>query len=771
MEYPQAKETPLRRGAQAAVTLKAGIVGGGKACFDLLQYLMEGRLSHLRLEILGVADPNPKAPGYLLAKELGIFVTHDFKELYNLPGLNLLIELTGSMAIREQMIRTKPLEVSSIDHRGARLIWDLVQMELEKQKIQHEAEQKITKERDWVQKILDSIPDQLMVLTPQYEIVGANKRFLDATGLDRDAVLFKKCYEIPHPSSKVCFMREKDCPLKKVLETKDKYTTIHTYVNTDGKTAYEEIIATPIFDDNGEIVQVIEEKRDVTDRIFLAKELQEMELKLSQFLEAAHDIICIKDLEGRYIYINPTALSLMGMTKDQVIGKTDMEIFPPSLAKNIRQHDLKVINEKKTISFKEHMKLDNEIRYFHTVRFPILDYKGDMVSFAIISRDMTEEIKLQEEITKARDYLENILKNSTDIIITTDLNGNIVTFNTAGERILGYTNEEIKGKPALILWKEPKERQAVLQAVMEHGSITNYKTVLVSKQGEEVEVSLAISQLKDSKGNVIGTVGISRDITEENRLRKRLLEHERLATIGQTVAGITHCMKNIINGLKGGAYLVDTGIKRGDSKLLEEGWDGVKKSIDWIGRLSLDMLSYCRESATGLVPVEIRGFVMDIVQMLKPSAQDSGIELSYELGLSGIFSLDVDGLKRVLLNLVSNALDACREKNYPAEENPKVTLRVTDEGDKLLFTVMDNGIGMDEEVKEKVFKRFFTTKGNKGTGLGLCVSHKVIQEMGGEITFESEKGVGTSFRIAVPKIPVESTQEDISSQRKQCSFS
>jgi len=100
-----------------------------------------------------------------------------------------------------------------------------------------------------------------------------------------------------------------------------------------------------------------------------------------------------------------------------------------------------------------------------------------------------------------------------------------------------------------------------------------------------------------------------------------------------------------------------------------------------------------------------------------------------------------------------------------------VTLRVTDEGDKILFTVMDNGIGMDEEVKEKVFKRFFTTKGNKGTGLGLCVSHKVIQEMGGEITFESEKGVGTSFRIAVPKIPVESTQEDISSQRKQCSFS
>jgi len=768
MEHPHMLESQLRRGSQASVTLKAGIVGGGKACYDLLKYLLEGRLSYLKLEILGVADPNPNAPGYMLAKELGIFVTSDFKELYKLPGLNLLIELTGSMAIREQMIRTKPLEVSSIDHRGARLIWDLIQMEVEKQKIQQEAEQKIKSERDWVQKILDSIPDQLIVLTPEYEIIGANKRFLDATGLDRESVLYKKCYEILPPGSSLCIMKEKDCPLEKVLTTKDKYTTIHSYINVDGKTLYEEIIATPIFDKDGKVIQIIEEKRDVTDRIFLAKELQEMEFKLSQFLEAAHDIICIKDLEGRYVYINPTALLLMGMTKDQVIGKTDMEIFPPSLAKNIRQHDLKVINEKKTISTKEHMKLGNTIKYFHTVRFPILDYKGDMVSFAIISRDMTEEIRLQEEITKARDYLENILKNSTDIIITTDLNGNIVTFNSAGERILGYTNEELKGKPAEILWKDPQERKRVLQAVMEHGSITNYKTVLVGKQGEEVEVSLAISQLKDSKGNVIGTVGISRDITEENRLRKQLLEQERLATIGQTVAGITHCMKNIINGLKGGAYLVDTGIKRGDSKLLKEGWDGVKRSIDWIGRLSLDMLSYCRESATGLVPVEIKGFVEDIIQMLKPSAEDSGIELRHELGINGIFYLDVDGLKRVLLNLISNAIDACREKEYPPNENPRVELKVTERENSILFTIVDNGIGMDEEAKEKVFKRFFTTKGNKGTGLGLCVSHKVIQEMGGEIKFESEKGVGTNFEISVPKIPMESA--NISAQPKGCSF-
>lgn len=741
----------LRRGAQAAVKLKAGIVGGGKACRDLLEYLTEGRLSHLGLEIIGVADPNPDAPGYVLAKEMGIFVTHDFQDLYNLPGLNLLIELTGSMAIRERMIRTKPLDVSSIDHRGARLIWDLIQMELEKQRIQQEAEKKVKQERDWVQKILDSLPDQIIVLDPEFNVIGANKRFLDETSLEYKDIIMKKCYQISHPRSDKCHVEEKDCPLTQVLKTKKPYTTIKSYVNTDGKTVYEEIIATPITDKDGNIIQVIENIRDVTDRIFLAKELQEMELKLSQFLESAHDIICIKDLQGHYIYINPAGLQIINKKKEEVIGKTDLDIFPKSLANNIRRHDLEVIKQKKTLSYVEHMKLHDTVRYFHTVRFPILDYNGEMVSFAIISRDMTEEKKLEDQVRAAKEYLENILTNSTDIVITTDLDGRIVTFNKAGEHILGYTKDEILGKPAEILWKDPQERKRVVQLVMDQGAVTNYNTVLVGKEGHEVEISLSLSLLRDGQGKVIGTVGISRDITEENRLRKRLMEQERLAAVGQTVAGITHCMKNIINGLKGGAYLVETAIKRKDDDLLKEGWDGVKRSIDWIGRLSLDMLSYCRESGTGLLPLNLDELVKEALEMLMPSFKEAGIQVEIFGKIQGQVLTDPDGLKRILLNLLSNAVDACREKEYVGEERPKVEIHLTDLEKYFVIEIKDNGIGMDEVTKEKVFTRFFTTKGNKGTGLGLCVTHKVVQEIGGEIEFQSQKGVGTTFRVILPK--------------------
>jgi PAS domain S-box-containing protein len=329
----------------------------------------------------------------------------------------------------------------------------------------------------------------------------------------------------------------------------------------------------------------------------------------------------------------------------------------------------------------------------------------------------------------------------------------VVTFNRAGEEILGYTKEELVGRPAEILWKDPGERARVIQMVMEQGAVTNYKTSLVGKQGQEVEISLAISQLKDPKGRVLGTVGISRDITEESRLRKRLLEQERLAAIGQTVAGIAHCMKNIINGLKGGAYLVETAIKRRDESLLKEGWEGVKKSIDWIGRLSLDMLSYCRESATGLIPVDLGALLRETVDMMMPYAMESGVHLRLTCEVKGTFYLDSDGVKRMLLNLISNAIDACREKEYTAIEKPLTEVVVTELSERILIEVKDNGTGMGEEEKSKVFKRFFTTKGNKGTGLGLCVTHKVVQEMGGEIDFDSQKGKGTTFKVYLPKLP------------------
>jgi PAS domain S-box-containing protein len=623
----QSEAQLIRRGSQSRTPLKAAIIGGGKACDDLLALLSNEKLNRLNMEILGVADPNPDSPGISRARDMGIFTTKELDELYTLPGLNLLIELTGSMDVRERMIRTKPIHVSSIDHRGARLLWDLIQIEAEKQKLQKESEE-----------------------------------------------------------------------------------------------------------------------------------------KLQQFLESAHDIICIKDLEGRYLYVNPAATASMGISPAKAIGRTDFEIFPERVARAMTAYDREMLVQQKTLFSTERMRVKDQVRHFNTVRFPILDDQGRMISFAIIARDMTEEVSLQEEVRQNKEYLENILGNSSDMIITTDLEGRIVTFNPGGERILGYKREEILGVKMEELWKAPEKRRRLMAEVEAKGVVNNYPGVLIAKEGHEVEISLSISQLRDSKGRVLGTVGISKDVTEENRLRRQLIEQERLAAVGQTVAGVTHCMKNVLNGLKGGAYMLNVGLKRGDSALLEEGWGNVQRGIEHISKLSLDMLSYCRDRKPNPVPTDPLNLARETAEILSKSAEQEGIEIRCHGDDGPPVDLDPDTVGRALLNLISNAMDACREKSYGPEERPLVELRVKREKGDLVFLVRDNGVGMNEEVRKRLFTRFFSTKNAGGTGLGLCVTHKIVEEHGGAIEVESSPGHGSTFTIVFKGICPENQAGDTSKQ-------
>jgi len=605
----------IRRGAQSQVPLKAAIIGGGKACDDLLILLSQERLSRLNMEIVGVADRIPTAPGISRAKKMGIFTTNDFKELYEIPGLNLLIELTGSTEVRAEIIRTKPLDISSIDHRGARLLWDLVQIETEKQQVQREGEQ-----------------------------------------------------------------------------------------------------------------------------------------KLRQFLESAQDIICIKDLEGRYLYANPATVHYIGMPREAAIGKTDAEIFKTPLAKAMAAHDQQVLDQRRTLFFNEKMTVNGQTFHFHTVRFPIVNDQGEMTSFAVMARDMTEEVKLQEAVRQHKEYLENILANSSDMIITTDLQGRIVTFNPAGERMLGYTGDEIIDADINRLWKVPDDRKKLMAEVKTRGAVNNFPATLVSKAGSEVEISLSLSQLRDSEGHVLGTVGISKDVTEENRLRQQLMEQERLAAVGETVAGITHCMKNVLNGLKGGSYMLNVGLKRNDDKLLKEGWGTVQKGIERISRLSLDMLSYCRDRRPERIPTDPLKLALETVALVSTAAQQEGIRISCSGEEGPLVRLDPETIGRALLNLISNGVDACREKLYATGETPEVEVQVKRDEGGLRFIVADNGVGMTEETLGRLFSRFFSTKEGHGTGLGLCVTDKLVTEHEGDISVESSLGKGSVFTIRIEDI-------------------
>ena len=257
------------------------------------------------------------------------------------------------------------------------------------------------------------------------------------------------------------------------------------------------------------------------------------EHKLHLFLESARDVICIKDLEGHYLYLNSAASDLMEIDRDEILGKNDHELFPEPIARAITEHDRQALALGSTMFFYERMCVKDRVRHYHTLRFPILNDSGKMISFAIVSRDMTESVVLLDEIRQHKEYMENILANSSDMIVTTDLEGRTVTFNPAAEKMLGYRRNEVIGANIESLWKDPEERRKLMEEVKRRGSVSNYPATLTARDGHEVEVSLSLSELRDSAGYLLGTVGISKDVTEENRLRRRILQHDaEVASVG-----------------------------------------------------------------------------------------------------------------------------------------------------------------------------------------------------------------------------------------------
>lgn len=233
---------------------------------------------------------------------------------------------------------------------------------------------------------------------------------------------------------------------------------------------------------------------------------------------------------------------------------------------------------------------------------------------------------------------------------------------------------------------------------------------------------------------------------------RRLLEAERLAAVGQTVAGLAHAIKNITGGLKGGMFVLEKGMTLDNKTYLAQGWEMIKGNVEKINSLALDLLNYARDREPDYQLNDPNEPVRQIVRLLQPRAEQCGIRLQMDLAedLPRVW-FDPEGIHCCLLNLVINAMDACND--VEARSKP-ATVVIRSHGDPdwaVRYEVQDNGCGMDQTTREKVFKTFFSTKGSKGTGLGLMITGKIVAEHRGIITVDSQRGLGTRFSIGLPK--------------------
>ncbi|MFC2085004.1 PAS domain-containing sensor histidine kinase [Bacteroidota bacterium] len=362
-------------------------------------------------------------------------------------------------------------------------------------------------------------------------------------------------------------------------------------------------------------------------------------------------------------------------------------------------------------------------------------------------------LSFHTELEKNRDYTEGIVESTSDIIITVNPNKEILTFNTGAEKALGYQRFEVIGKSIEMLWADPRERDAAIDRLKYGDNVVNIETRFLTKSGEVRDVLLTFSLMRNQKGDMIGTFGISKDITEEKRLQNKLMQSQRLVAIGEIFTGIQHSLKNMLNALKGGAYMVKTGLAKDERTMLEEGWGIVQQGIDRMTNMSRDMLKYVKERTPKLEMVDLTQVLSEIKQVINKSASDNSIVLLLNISpkLPSV-QCDVQMIHTAVMDVVSNALDACVWKEYSKEEIPKVVINAYSNYSEqnIIIDVKDNGCGMTENVKNNIFTPFFSTKSKTGTGLGMSVASRMINSHNGRINVESELNKGTLFQIVLP---------------------
>ncbi len=235
---------------------------------------------------------------------------------------------------------------------------------------------------------------------------------------------------------------------------------------------------------------------------------------------------------------------------------------------------------------------------------------------------------------------------------------------------------------------------------------------------------------------------------EDTNYYSAMVQSERLAAIGQTIATVSHHIKNILQGIRGGSYLVDMGLENGDLAVLRKGWDIVSRNQNKISSLVMDMLSFGKEREPEPVPSDLSALVSEVVETVQQRADELAATVRWEPSpaLPAIL-FDPEGISRAVLNVLTNALDAVEGR-----PDPTVTIRaeIDQETRTSRITVMDNGAGMSAETLGKIFNVFVSTKGSRGTGLGLAVSRKILQEHGGDIQATSRLGEGSTFVMEFP---------------------
>jgi len=395
----------------------------------------------------------------------------------------------------------------------------------------------------------------------------------------------------------------------------------------------------------------------------------------------------------------------------------------------------------------------------------IKNEKGEVIGYQELNIDISERIRMEQEIRKEHGFLSNLLDSSVDCIVATDMKGKVIFFNKAAEKLTGYKTEEVVGRFHITKFYPLEVAKDIMRKLRSNdfggrGKLENYRTTIYGKNGEEIPVSLSASIVYEGDKE-LASLGIFTDLREKIKMEKklqetqmRLLQAEKMASLGSLAAGVAHEINNPLGGILIYASLLMEEFENEDDPRVQD----LKRIVEEGTRckeIVKSLLEFGRQAESKFEPIDINKAINDGLFFLENQALFQNIKITKHLDPALPFIQgDANQIKQVFMNMMVNAAEAM------AEEGGSLTIStgVNPDGSSIYISFKDTGVGIPPEIQSKIFDPFFTTKEvGKGTGLGLSTSYGIIQSHHGNIEVESEVGKGTTFRIILP-VSVEEIQ-------------
>jgi len=384
---------------------------------------------------------------------------------------------------------------------------------------------------------------------------------------------------------------------------------------------------------------------------------------------------------------------------------------------------------------------------------PIFDDAGEVVAVMEMHTDIGEVKRLQSELQRSQERLAQLFEEVPCFITV-----------QGPDRVIQHANRKFRetfgdpvGESCFKMYKHREEQCLVcpMQQTFDTGEIREHEEILFTKTGEKLNGLCTTAPLRNSEGEVEAVIEMCFDITQIRDLQSQL------ASIGLLVGSISHGIKGLLTGLDGGIYMVNSGFAKDKPERVEKGWEMVQRNVERIRSMVLDILYYAKDRELAVEDVDLAVLVSEFLEGLEKKASDADTTIEVDIAQNtGLLPGDPQAIRAMLLNLLENSLDACRMDKD--KDSHAIRLGIRRDPQMMVIEVEDNGMGMDQETREKLFSLFFSSKGIKGTGLGLFISNKIVDKHGGSIGVDSEPGRGTRFEIRLPLVASPSIKsEDI----------